>query len=103
MDGHVYWQHPSSREARNTPMINDTPYSTVACLSLTALTGKLYIVSEINHPFPHDWASEAIPTIAAYACLQDWDGIFWYTFEPKHDVDRDPYVGAMHSAFRWTR
>jgi hypothetical protein len=25
--------------------------------------------------------------------LQDWDGIFWYTFEPKSDPQWKPYVG----------
>lgn len=84
VDGHVYWQPPGEGRA-NTPMVNDPAGSTVAQLARTALAGKPYTVSEVNHPFPHDWACEGIPALAAYGRLQDWDGIMWYTFEPKAD------------------
>jgi hypothetical protein len=50
-------------------------------------------VSEFNHPFPNDWASEGIPILAAYASLQDWDAVIVYTFEPKRDADWKSYVG----------
>jgi hypothetical protein len=50
-------------------------------------------VSETNHPFPNDWASEGIPILAAYGALQDWDAIIMYTFEPKLSPDWKPYVG----------
>jgi hypothetical protein len=62
-------------------------------LSRTAFAGKPYTVSEVNHPFPNDYASEGIPILAAYAALQDWDGIFWYTFEPKASAEWKPQVG----------
>ena len=42
--------------------------------------GKPYTVSETNHPYPSEYACEGIPILAAYALLQDWDGIFFYTF-----------------------
>ncbi len=45
----------------------------------SAVAGKPYTVSEVNHPFPAENASEGIPILAAYAAFQDWDGIFWYT------------------------
>ncbi|MBK5293425.1 MAG: hypothetical protein JJE04_17350 [Acidobacteriia bacterium] len=92
MDGHTYWQHPGSR-VMNTPMVNDPFNSTVVKLSRTAFAGKPYTVSEVNHPFPNEWASEGIPILAAYASLQDWDAIFLYTFEPKRAADWPPYVG----------
>jgi len=92
VDGHTYWQHPNykvdpatgktlSFEIRNTPMVNDPLHSTVVELSRSAVAGKPYIVSEVNHPFPAEYAAEGIPILAAYAAFQDWDGIFWYTFE----------------------
>ncbi|MBO0860353.1 MAG: hypothetical protein J2P21_18130 [Chloracidobacterium sp.] len=83
VDGHTYWQHPGPRGIPNTPMVNAPLQSTVVELSRTAFAGKPYTVSEVNHPFPNDYASEGIPILAAYAALQDWDGVFWYTFEPK--------------------
>jgi len=86
LDGHIYWNG-------NQPMVNDPLHSTVVQLSRTAFAGKPYTVSETNHPFPNEWASEGIPTIAAYGCLQDWDMIVTYTFEPKLQPDWKPYVG----------
>jgi hypothetical protein len=50
-------------------------------------------VSEFNHPFPNEWASEGIPILAAYGAFQDWDAIMIYTFEPKRDPAWKPYVG----------
>ena len=94
MDGHVYWQHPGSPPPVNTPMINDPLHSTVVQLSRTAIAGKPYTVSEVNYPFPNDWASEGIPILAAYGAFQDWDAIILYTFEPKQDAGN----GALATA-----
>jgi hypothetical protein len=78
---------------RKSPMVNDPFNSTVVELSRSAIAGKPYIVSEVNNPFPNDYDSEGIPILASYGALQDWDGIFWYTFEPKVDPDWKAYVG----------
>jgi hypothetical protein len=83
VDAHVYWQHPSIWGARNTPMVNDPLHSTVVKLTRSAFAGKPFTVSEVNHPNPNEYACEMIPILAAYAAFQDWDGIFFYTFEPK--------------------
>jgi hypothetical protein len=93
VDGHTYWQHPGPKGIPNTPMVNDPFNSTVVELSRTAFAGKPYTVSEVNHPYPNEWSSEGIPILAAYAGFHDWDGIFWYTFEPKLSPDWKPYVG----------
>jgi hypothetical protein len=93
LDGHVYWQHPGSPPPVNTPMVNDPLHSTIVQLSRTAFAGKPYTVSETNHPFPNEWASEGIPLIAAYGSFQDWDAIMLYTFEPKLAPDWQPSVG----------
>jgi hypothetical protein len=45
------------------------------------VAGKPYIVSEVNHQFPAEHAAEDMAIMAAYAAFQDWDGVFWYTFE----------------------
>ncbi len=92
IDGHVYWQHPGTREAK-APMVNDPSQSTIVQLSRTAVAGKPYTVSETNHPFPNDYASEGIPIIAAYGAFQDWDAIVMYTFEPKLDPGWKSYIG----------
>ena len=90
VDGHVYWQHPNYHNdpktqkrigfsIANTPMVDDPAHSSVVQLSRTAVAGKPYTVSEVNHPFPAEYDGEGVPILAAYAGLQDWDGIFWYT------------------------
>lgn len=90
VDGHIYWQHPNyttdSKTGRqtgftiaNTPMVDDPLHSNPVQLSRTAVAGKPYTVSEVNHPFPNEFACEGVPVLAAYAALQDWDGIFWYS------------------------
>ena len=91
VDGHVYWQHPRyTRDEKgkttgfwigNSPMVNEPLRSTPVQLSRTAVAGKPYTVSEVNHPFPNEYACEGIPILATYGLLQGWDGIFWYTFE----------------------
>ena len=91
-DGHTYWQHDWENKIK-APMVNDPFNSTVVELSRTAVAGKPYTVSEVNNPFPNDWASEGIPILTAYSNFQDWDAIIWYTFEPKAAPDWKPYVG----------
>jgi hypothetical protein len=103
VDGHVYWQHPHYLEGRlpssqsrfaipNTPMVADPLHSTAVQLARSAVEGKPYIVSEVNHPFPHRYSSEGIPILAAYGALQDWDGIFWYTFEHRRPDEWEPFA-----------
>lgn len=92
VDGHVYWQHPAIWGARNTPMVSDPLDSTIVKLSRSAFADKPYTVSEVNHPNPNEYACEMIPILAAYGAFQDWDGVFFYTFEPKALDDWKPYV-----------
>ena len=49
----------------NTPMVNDPLNSTVVQLSRSPVAGKPYTVSEINHPFPNEYACEGIGVLAA--------------------------------------
>ena len=92
IDGHTYWQHPEMY-VRKSPMVDDPFNSTVVELSRSAVAEKPYTVSEVNNPYPNDYDGEGIPILASYAAMQDWDGIFWYTFEPKADPAWKPYVG----------
>jgi hypothetical protein len=100
VDGHVYWQHPSyltdpktgrrTFSIPNTPMVNDPLDSTVVQLSRSAVAGKPYTISETNHPFPNEYACEGIGILAVYSAFNDWDGIFFYTFEQKDPERWDP-------------
>ncbi len=92
MDGHDYWRHPSVPPYRHNPMVNEPFNSTAAELSRTAIAGKPYTVSEVNNPFPSQFACEGIPILAAYGGFQGWDAIVWYTFEPKRSADWQPVL-----------
>ncbi|MFZ4726661.1 MAG: hypothetical protein ACOYMD_14600, partial [Paludibacter sp.] len=91
VDSHCYWQLPGYFKDKktgkaylpieNTPMVNDPGYSTFVRLSRSAVEGKPFTVSEYNHVFPNEYACEGIPILSAYASMQDWDGLFSYTFE----------------------
>ncbi|HVI98399.1 MAG TPA: hypothetical protein VM657_04970 [Sphingomonas sp.] len=93
VDAHVYWQHPAIFGKRNTPMVNDPEGSILQRLSRTAMAGKPFVVSEVNEPFPHEYDAEQIPILAAYAALQDWDGVFFYTFETKLEGEWKGMIG----------
>lgn len=97
IDGHCYWQHPryglegwlgSEWTITNTPMVDAPDHSAVAQLSRSAVAGLPYTLSEINEPFPNDYACDFIPIIAAYALLQDWDGVFIYDYGLNSDESR---------------
>ena len=92
MDGHDYWRHPGVPPFRHNPMVNEPFNSTVVELSRTAIAGKPYTVSEVNHPWPNQFACEGIPILAAYGDFQGWNGIMWYTFEPKRNADWQPVL-----------
>jgi hypothetical protein len=89
VDGHFYWQNskpgklPDGRpkEFANSAMVNDPEHSSVVTLSRSAVAGKPFFVTEINHVFPNEYASEGMPVVAAYAAFLDWDAVFWYEFE----------------------
>jgi hypothetical protein len=80
VDGHDYWQLPEHRTiVSNTPMV-DAPFSSIIVnLSRSAVSGKPFISTEVNNPFPNEYACEGIPIIAAYAAFENWDGVFWYS------------------------
>jgi len=83
IDGHGYWQHPRTHgefRIENTPMVNDPLDSTVVQFARTPVVGRPYTISETNHPYPAQWASEGIPILTAYALFHDWDGIYWFTW-----------------------
>ena len=116
LDGHGYWQHPQIGEQtvfNNVPMVNDVWDNTVVQFARTPIVGKPYVISETNHPFPHESAAEGFPILTAYAMLHDWDGIYWFSYRggptlnpsadgmPKNgwfSVDQDPIKRSILTA-----
>jgi hypothetical protein len=89
VDDHAYWQHPhfpgrawdpGNWRINNVPMAGIEGGGTIADLALRRVPGKPFIVTEYNAPAPNDYQGEAMPLLAAYGALQDWDGIFLFDY-----------------------
>jgi len=84
IDGHNYWHHPDTHSkpprSQNTPMVNEPLQSLAAQLSRTPVKDMPYTISEVNHPFPHEYSCEGFPILSSYALFNDWDGIYWFTW-----------------------
>jgi hypothetical protein len=89
VDSHGYWQHPVFPGRRwdpddwtiaNSPMAGVANGGTLPDLALRRVPGKPFVVTEYNHSAPSHFQGEALPLLAAYGALQDWDGIFLYSF-----------------------
>jgi hypothetical protein len=92
-DSHVYWQHPVfmgddwdpvhwriGREAQVNVM--DREQGVLMTLAQHRVAGKPYTVSEYDEPAPNDFRAEMMPLLTSVACLQDWDGVYTFTYGP---------------------
>jgi hypothetical protein len=105
-DAHYYWQHPDFGGPThgwnpkywatvNTPQLaefGDRWFGEIGGIAQLRVSGKPFSVSEIDHPFPHDFGCEMYPTIATYGGLQDWDAL--YPFDMVEGFNPDPNSGA---------
>lgn len=96
IDSHAYWQHPNfpgrdwdmdNWTVNNVPMAGAAHGDTLTDLGLSRVAGKPFICTEYNHSAPNTYAAEAFPLIAAYAAVQDWDGIFAFAYSHRDDWD----------------
>ncbi len=89
VDTHDYWHHPEFPSASwdpenwyviNEPMVNYPERGTIPDIALRRVYGKPHFVTEYNHPAPNMYDAETALILAAYAALQDWDGIFLFDY-----------------------
>jgi hypothetical protein len=89
VDAHAYWHHPNFPNVRwsstDWKVINESIQNRLADSSITDLAqrrpyGKPYTITEYNHPAPMTYSAETFLMLAAYGALQDWDGIFVYSY-----------------------
>lgn len=89
IDSHAYWQHPhfpgkpwdmDNWTVKNLPMAGVSGGGTLPNLGLARVAGKPFLCTEYNHAAPNTYSSEAFLLLAAYAALQDWDGIFPFAY-----------------------
>ncbi len=109
IDQHAYWDHPAFPRIKwsktdwmisDRSMLNSPQDSTLVELAYSRIWGKPFIVSEYNHAYPNRYDVEAIPFIATYAAMQDWDGVFVFSYSSGDfertkldrffDIDRHP-------------
>ncbi len=90
VDAHAYWQHPrwtgrpwsrTGWRIGNTPTVRSRNLGVLPGLAQGRLKGLPFTVSEYNQPAPNDYQAEAVPGFAVIGSLQDWDGLFVYSFQ----------------------
>lgn len=96
IDAHAYWQHPvfpgtawdpNNWYVNNVSLVNQAPAdTTLAGLARQRLRGKPFTITEYQHPSPNDFGAEGPLLLAAYAALQDWDGLWLFDYGPGHDA-----------------
>jgi hypothetical protein len=89
VDTHAYWEHPhfpgkpwdrNNWFVKNISMVDHPDNATVTRIAFQRVTGKPHLCTEYNHPAPNTHAGEGPLFVAAMGALQDWDGIFLYTY-----------------------
>lgn len=94
IDAHSYWHHPhfprkqwdmGDWTVKNEQMAGAANGGTLRALALGRVVGKPYIVSEYNHSAPNTFSAETFPLICAFAALQDWDGVFAFSYSHRRD------------------
>lgn len=97
VDNHQYWDHPNFLPGHgwSFPFLHNQ----VSALKSSAwnprtimpsrIFGKPFTVTEINYVFPNGFRAESGPVLGAYASLQDWDGL--YRFSWSHNA-----AGVQH-------
>jgi hypothetical protein len=102
IDAHAYWQHPHFPGRPWDPkdwlveqkaMVDDPEGSTLYGLACQRLAGKPFTVSEYNHPAPNDYQAECVPMIAAFAALQNWDGVWLFAYNHSDEFATDRIRG----------
>lgn len=104
VDGHAYWQHPQFPGVPwdsgnwfqpNVSMVNSVgDDNTLAGLARQRIQGKPFTVTEYEHPAPNYHGAESPLLLAAYAGLQDWDGLWLFAYGSGNDMSPMGYVGS---------
>ncbi|MCX6047212.1 MAG: carbohydrate binding domain-containing protein [Chloroflexi bacterium] len=89
IDNHLYWDHPAWPDGkpwrstgwliRNESWLN-APFEGFFDKAVLAVQGKPFTISEFNTIAPNRYAVEGPLLMATLANLQDWDGVFFYTY-----------------------
>jgi hypothetical protein len=101
-DTHAYWQHPhfphhpwdpSDWTIGRLAMAEHPKKATFLNLAAQRVPGRPFTVSEYSHPAPNDFQVECVPMIAAVAAVEDWDGVWFYSYEHNNNRWNRPFMG----------
>jgi hypothetical protein len=82
----AYWDHPhkDSKWVRNKPMVKSDG-GFLRQFAAASVAGKPLLVTEVMNCGPNEHRAEGPLLTAAYAALQDWDGVLWFNYaESRH-------------------
>lgn len=106
-DQHFYWDHPSMFNpvtVRNQALLLEDPLrpgdwrrDSTSALAAVKVAGKPFFCTEWGFPYPNQYRAEGPLLIAAYACLQDWDGL---TATHYNEQAVRPEEGALRGSFK---
>lgn len=107
MSRNNYWCHPNVHAKpfftfrdrtvlRSDLARRSNPVTNVAS---STVSGKPMIVPEFNWPWPIRYRAECLPMMAAYACLQDWDGLLFFAYNPGRKTLE--CFGSQSDPVRW--
>lgn len=77
-EGVDYEVAPDMYYIRNSSLAREADGSVLTRTAAKRVYGKPFSVSAIDHPYPNQYAAEMYPIWSVYACLQDWDCI-WFS------------------------
>ena len=87
------WQMPYGHHQR---LAIESLASTPRSLMPSRLFGKPYTVTEYQYCYPNHRRAEGGPLMGAYAALQDWDGVYRYSYSHQtatvHEPSRTYYL-----------
>jgi hypothetical protein len=77
-DTHGAWDRTGSPvRLGNRSLLADPRGSPLAAILATPVHERPFVISELGHRTPNDYAAEAPLTWAALAAVQDWDALIW--------------------------
>ena len=94
-DMHAYWCHPNDARKtdgwtiHNLPMVNSDGLGRLSTLGCYRRSGKPFVISEYNNPFPNMYGAEGQPITYAFAAFQDWDAVVEHSYHNLSDVEPD--------------
>ncbi|MBM4018528.1 MAG: hypothetical protein FJ288_09415 [Planctomycetes bacterium] len=102
-----YWCHPNMNAKpfitfRNIGVVNSDLGKTmnpVTEVASSTVAGKPMISPEFNWPWPSEYRAECLPMMAAYACLQEWDGLLFFAYSP--EARALEFFGNQSDPVRW--